>query len=85
MDSAYQIGISTLFKGVLTIDERACGWRFKNREIGNVLASGWRTNGDIAKQRVALGSAYRIGVSTISKDVLTVDEGACGWMFIIAI
>ena len=31
MDSAHRIGLFTISKGVLTIDERVCGWRFDNR------------------------------------------------------
>src|SRR5947207_3271311 len=63
--SAHQIGLSTISKDVLTVDEGACGFRFKNREIGNVFTSDWRPSGDMAKRSVALDSAHRIGLSPV--------------------
>ena len=38
-DSAHQIGLTTLLMDVLTVDEGACGRRFKNGRIDNVFAS----------------------------------------------
>ena len=75
MDSAHRIGVSTLSRGVLTVDEGACGWRFKNGRIGNVFAYASRSSGRTGKWRVALDSAHRIGVSTLSRGVLNLDEG----------
>ena len=66
---------------VRTVDVGVCRWRFKNGEIGDVLASGLGTSGDMAKQIAALDSAHQICVSTISKEVLTVDQGGCRWGF----
>src|SRR5436190_18638500 len=81
LDSAHRIGVFTLSRGVLNVDEGVCGSRFKNRRIGNVFASPSRSSGRTAKRRAALDSAHRIGLSTLSRGVLTVDEGACGWRF----
>ena len=80
-DSAHRIGVSTLSRGVLNVDEGVCRCWFKNRRIGNVFASASRSRGRTGKWRAALDSAHRIGVSTLSRGVLTVDEGACGWRF----
>ena len=57
------------------------GYMFKKCDIGHVFASGWRTSRDMVKRRLAFDSANRIGVSTISKGVLTVDQGVSGWRF----
>src|SRR5437762_8191553 len=81
VDSAHQIGLATLFIDVLTVDERVSGWRLKNREIGHVVQYTSTTRPRTSKRTTVLKSARQIGVSTISKDVLTVDEGVCGWIF----
>src|SRR5205814_2341588 len=81
LKSARQIGVSTISKDVLTVDEGVSGWRLKNREIGHVVHYSSTTRPRASKRRTALKSARQIGVYTISKDVLTVDEGVCGWMF----
>src|SRR5438046_851238 len=80
-DSAHRIGASTLSKDVLTVEEGVSGWGFKNGRIGNVFASASRSSGHTVKWRAALDSAHRIGVFTLSRGVLTVDEGACGRRF----
>src|SRR5437762_9777051 len=81
MKSARQIGVYTISKDVLSVDEGVCGWIFKNREIGYVFDYSSAARPRASKWRTALKSARQIGVSTISKDVLTADEGVCGWMF----
>src|SRR5947208_9124731 len=81
LKSAPQIGLSTISKDVLTVDEGVCGWMFKNREIGHVFDYSSTARPGTCKRRMALKSARQIGVSTISKNVLTVDEGVCGWIF----
>src|SRR5436309_9917854 len=81
LKSARQIGVSTISKDVLTVDGGVCGWIFKNREIGHVFDYSSTARPRASERRTALKSARQIGVSTISKDVLTVDEGVCGWMF----
>src|SRR5436190_771383 len=81
LKSARQIGVSTVSKDVLTVDEGVCGWIFKNREIGYVFDYSSTARARASKRRPALKSARLIGVSTISKDVLTVDKGVCGWIF----
>src|SRR5437667_7264854 len=79
LDSAHRIGISTLSRGILTVDEGACGWRFKNPRIGNVFDYPGRRSRDTAKRMVQLDSARQIGLCTIWRGVLTEDEGVCGW------
>src|SRR5205814_3360195 len=81
LKSACQIGVSTISKDVLTVDEGVCGWIFKNNKIGYVFDYSSTTRPRASKGRTALKSARQIGVPTISKDVLTVDEGVCGWRF----
>ena len=81
VDSAHQIGLATLLIDVLTVDEGVSGWRLKNRQIGHVVHHTSTTRPRTSKRTTELKSARQIGVSTISKDVLTVDEGVCGWMF----
>ena len=85
MDTAIWFSVSNrsiyLLGGVLTVDQGVCRWRFKNREIGDVFNYCWRTRRDAAKRTTALDSAHWIDVSTLSKDVLTVDEGVCRWRF----
>src|SRR5947199_404220 len=81
LKSACQIGVSTISKYVLTVDEGVRGWIFKNREIGHVFDYSSTARPRESKRRTALKSARQIGVYTISKDVLTADEGVCGWMF----
>ena len=81
LDSAYRIGVSTLSRGVLTVDEGACVLRFKNRRIGNVFASASRSSGRTAKRRPPFDSARRNGLCTCSREVLNVDEGVCGSWF----
>src|SRR5437762_7301154 len=80
-DSAHQIGLSTFSKDFLTVDEGVCGWRFKNCEIWYVFNYIDRTDRDTDKRTPPFDSAHQIGVSTFLKDVLTVDEGVCGWRF----
>src|SRR5205814_978090 len=81
VDSVHQIGLAALLIDVLTVDEGVSGWRLKNRQIGHVVHYSSTTRPRASKRRMALKSARQIGVSTISKDVLTVDEGVCGWIF----
>src|SRR5216117_2129949 len=73
-----QIGLATLLIDVLTVDEGVSRWRFKNRQIGHVVHYSSTTRPRASKRRTALKSGRQIGVSTISKDVLTVDEGVSG-------
>ena len=73
-DPAYRIGLSTLLNNVLTVDEGFSGWRFKNSKIGHVSRYISTHRASTSKRTTELKSARQIGVSTISKDVLTVDE-----------
>src|SRR5436309_4717180 len=79
VDSAHQIGLATLLIDVINVDEGISRWRFKNRQIGHVVHYSSTTRPLTSKRRTALESARQIGVYTISKDVLTVDEGVSGW------
>ena len=79
-DSAHQIGLTTLLKEVLTLDEGVCGQCFKICKIGNLFAYNWRTNKDTAKWMVPFDSAHQIGLDTLLQEVLTVAEGF--WMMI---
>ena len=79
MDSAHRIGVSTISRSVLPVDEGACGRRFKNQRIGNVFDYPGRRRQDTAKRMVRLDSARQIGLCTIWRGVLTEDEGVCGW------
>jgi len=71
LNSASQIGLTTISKDILTVDEGVCRWRIKNREIGNVFASALGTRGDMAKRMAPLDSAHQIGVSPLSREALT--------------
>src|SRR5881394_26354 len=84
VDLAHQIGLATLLIDVLTVDEGVSGWRLKNRQIGHAVHYTSTTRPRASKRRTALKSARQIRVSTISKDVLTVDKGVCGWRLKIA-
>src|SRR5436190_1792855 len=81
LDSTHRIGVSTLLRGVLNVDEGVCGWRFKSGRIGNVFASASRSSRRTGKWMATLDSAHRIGVSTLSRGVLNVDKGVCGSWF----
>ena len=81
LNLALRIGLFIHLEEVLIVEEGVCGWRFKNREIGHVSCYISTTWPRTSKQITPSDLAHRIGVSTISKDVLTVDEGVCGWIF----
>src|SRR5436190_16635162 len=74
-DSARRNGLFTCSREVQTVDEGVSGWGFENGRIRNVFASTGETRRDRAKRMVRLDSARRIGVSTLSRGVLIVDEG----------
>src|SRR5438552_1017433 len=80
-DSAHWIGPTPHFKDVLTVDKAVCGWRFKNCDILNVFNYCERSSACTAKRTTPSDSADRIGESTLLNDVLTVEEGVCGWRF----
>jgi hypothetical protein len=80
-DSPHKIGVSTLSREVLTEAEGVRSPNFKNREFGNVFASALSTSGRTGKWMAPFDSAYKIGPTTLSKEVLTADEGVCGWRF----
>jgi len=82
LKSARQIGVSTISKDVLTVDEGVCGWMFKNGKIGHVFHHISRTRARTAKRTTPSDSAHRIGPFTLLNDVLTVEEVVCAWRFI---
>ena len=72
-DSTHQIGVSTLSRKFLTIDDEVRRWRIKNSKIRDVFASALGISGDTRKWRAPLYSPHRIGVFTLWTDVLTLD------------
>src|SRR5437773_11823632 len=54
---------------------------FENCKIGHVFAHISSSKACMAKRTAPFDSAHRIGLSTRLNDVLTVEEGVCGWMF----
>jgi hypothetical protein len=72
LDSAHQIGMSTISREVLTLDQGDCRRRIKNRELVNVFAFGLGTSIDPGKWMVSLDPAHRIGISIFFGDILTV-------------
>src|SRR5437762_9577074 len=81
LKSARQIGVSTISKDVLTLEKVVYGWMFKNHKIGHVFHHSSTSRPCTSKRRTELKSARQIGVSTISKDVLTLEKVVYGWMF----
>ena len=77
LDLAHQIGVSTLLRKFLTIDDRVRRWRVKNSKIGNVFASALRFNERTGKWIVPLDPAYQIGILILLREALTVDKGVC--------
>lgn len=81
LNSTHQVCPFPSSEDILTVDEGICRWRFKNREIENVLASDLGTRGDMGKRRSPLNSAHQRGPSTFWKDNWTVDQSVCRWSF----
>ena|SRR5439155_358003 len=77
-DSACRIGVSTLSREVLIVDQGVCRWRFKNRDLGNVFNYCERTDRDTDKRMIPSDSAHQIGLFIHWREDLTVDEGVCG-------
>src|SRR5436190_842937 len=78
-DSAHRIGVSTLSMDVLTLDQGVRGWMFKNRDLGHIFGHISVSRARTSKRIPPSDSAHRIGVSTLSMDVLTVDEAPRRW------
>ena len=77
-DPAHRIGLSTLSKDVLNIYERVCRWRLKNREIGHNFRHTSTTRACTAKRTTPLDWPHRLGLSTLSKDFMTVTKESVG-------
>src|SRR5436190_23235786 len=60
-----------LSREVLTVDQGGCRWRLKIQDIRYVFASALGTRDVIGKRMAPLDSAHNIGLTTLSKDVLT--------------
>src|SRR5437667_12170960 len=54
----------------------------ENRDIEHVFGHISTTKVLMSKRTTPSDSAHRIGVCTLSKDVLTVYKGVCGWRLI---
>ena len=65
----------------MTVDQGVYRWRFNNRDFRNVFAFTLTTSRDMAKRTPPFDSTHQIGVSTFSREVLTVDQGVCRWRF----
>ena len=80
-DSACQIGLSTIRRDLLTIDQGVCRWRFKNCDFGNFFDYWRRTRQHTGKRTPAFDSANWIAVSTLLKEDLIPDQDVCRWRF----
>src|SRR5438046_2178836 len=79
-DSAHRIGLSTILKDVLTLEKGVYGWMSKNHKIGHVFHHISTHRARTSEQSSPSDSAHRIGLSTILKDVLTLEKGVYRWM-----
>ena len=77
LDSASQIGLTTLSKEVLIPDKGVCRWRFKTREIWYILNYCERTDRDTDKRMVPLDSGHQIGLEIILNGILTAFGRCC--------
>src|SRR4030095_8514823 len=57
------------------------GWIFQFSISRTFLPSALRTSKDTGEWMTPFHSARQIGLYTLLKEVLTVDEGVCGWRF----
>jgi hypothetical protein len=71
LDSAHQIGLTSLLKEVLIPNEGYSGWRFKNCKIYYIFNYCEKTNRDMDKQMVPLDSEHQISIETIFDGFLT--------------
>jgi len=46
-DSQHRIGVSTISRELLTVDQSVCRWNFKNCDLRNVFASVLATSRDM--------------------------------------
>ena len=79
-DWTHQISLNAPCNGTLIISAMAASVDSKIGEIwliGDVFSYSVTTSDDTAKRMVPFDSAQRIDVSTLSTDVLTVDQGVC--------
>ena len=78
-NSAHQIGLSTFLEEVLIVVGSPSSLNLKNSENRHDFHHISTSRDDIAKRSTPFDSAHRIGLYTLLKEVLTVDEGVCGW------
>src|SRR5436190_1332412 len=81
LDSAHRLGLSTILKDVLTVEKGVYRWMSKNHKIGHVFHHISTHRAHTSERESPSDSAHRIGLSTILKDVLTVEKGVYRWMF----
>ena len=72
LDSAHQLGLSTLSTGILIVVGGHRRGNQKNAKIGDNFDHGPTTNGSMAKRRPQLDSAHPIGLSTLCTGILIV-------------
>ena len=68
-------------KDILTADQGVSRWRFENCEFGHVFRYVSTTVARTTKRMTQFDLGRRICVSAILREVLTADEGVCGWRF----
>ena len=73
LDRAHQIGISTLSRKFLTLDEAICRQGIKNREFGYTFAPNFGASIDTGEWTAPLNLVHQIGISTLWTDILIMD------------
>ena len=81
LDSAHRLGLSTILKDVLTVEKGVYGWMSKNHKIGHLFHHISTHRARTSERTTPFDSTHRIGQSALLNDVLTLEEGVCGWRF----
>src|SRR5437667_423783 len=63
-DSAHRIGLATILKDILTVDEGVCGWRLKNHEMRHTFRYIFTNKACTSKPTMLSDSLDRICPST---------------------
>ena len=72
LDSAHQLGLSTLSTGILIVVGGHRRGNQKNAKVGDAFDHGPTTSGSMAKWRLQLDSAHQLGLSTLCTGILIV-------------
>ena len=72
LDSAHQLGLSTLITGILIVVDVHRRGDQKNAKVGDAFDHGPTTSGSMAKWRLQLDSAHQLGLSTLCTGILIV-------------